>query len=98
MERQIALARLRPLEPALRRQGLSALYLFGSVARGDARAGSDVDLAFEVPASRVFSLFDAARLQNNLADALETGVDLVPLEGLRQFVRRRIEPDMIQVF
>ena len=38
MEREVALARLRPLEQKLRQQGMTALYLFGSTARGEADA------------------------------------------------------------
>ena len=48
MKRDAALACLRPMEEELRRQGLSALFLFGSVARDDASESSDVDLLFEV--------------------------------------------------
>lgn len=98
MRRETALARLRPLEPEIRRQGVSALYLFGSVARDEADEGSDVDVLFDVPREVQFSLFDQARLQVELADALHAGVDLVPLEALRPGVRERIAADMIRVF
>ncbi len=98
MRRDAALARLRPLERELRRQGLSALYLFGSVARDDASEASDVDLLFDVPADTRFSLFDQARIQCDLADVLEAGVDLVALEALRPGVRARVEAELVRVF
>ena len=98
MKRDAALARLRPLEPTLRRQGVSALFLFGSVARNDATDASDIDLLFDVPRDVRFSLFDQARIQNALADALHVGVDLVALEGLRPGVRARVEAEMVRVF
>ncbi len=45
---------LRAHEAELRAAGISRLSLFGSVARGDAEAGSDVDLAAEFdPAARL---------------------------------------------
>jgi predicted nucleotidyltransferase len=98
MDRETALAQLRPLEPSLRRQGLSALYLFGSVARDDATAQSDIDLLFDVPANVRFSLFDQARIQNELADSLRVGVDLMPLEGVSPRFRARVEAEMVRVF
>ncbi len=42
------IAILRAHEAELRRAGIRHLSLFGSVARGDAEAGSDVDLAAEL--------------------------------------------------
>jgi len=89
---------LKPLEPALRHQGLSALYLFGSVGRDDATDASDVDLLFDVTGNIRFSLFDQARVQAELADALHVGVDLIPVEGLRPAMRARIAPELIRVF
>ena len=92
------MARLRPLEQTLRRQGLSALFLFGSVARDEAADASDIDLLFDVPPDVRFSLFDQARIQNALEDTLRVGVDLVPLEALRPTVRARVEAEMVRVF
>lgn len=50
---------VRRLEPFCREQGIIRLEVFGSVARGDARPGSDVDLiaTFQViPGLRYFSM------------------------------------------
>ena len=98
MEREVALARLRPLEQRLRQQGVSALYLFGSTARGEADDKSDLDLLFEYVPDRGFSLFDQAGLQVELTELLNTKVDFIPRRGLRDRVRRRVEADMVQVF
>lgn len=98
MNRDHALARLRTAETGLRQQGVSALYLFGSVARGDPSSNSDVDLAFDVPPDVRFSLFDQARIQTDLADLLKATVDFIPLEALRSTARKRVEADMVRVF
>ena len=47
MTRTDAIERLRTHRPELRRLGVDRLYLFGSVARDEARDDSDVDLFFE---------------------------------------------------
>ena len=98
MKRDTVLARLKAMEQDLRRQGLSALFLFGSVARDEASDVSDIDLVFDVPPTVRFSLFDQARIQSDLADRLNAGVDLVPLEALRPNVRARLEAEMVRVF
>lgn len=68
------------------------------MARDEASAAPDIDLAFDVPPDAWFSLFDQARIQNALANALHAGVDLVPIEALRPTVRARIAAEMVRVF
>lgn len=66
------------------------LLLFGSVARGDARGGSDIDLLvlFEVDAN--VGLLKLARLQRELAALLGRRVDLVPKEGLKPVLQDEV--------
>ena len=98
MEREVALARLRPLEQRLRQQGVSALYLFGSTARGEADDKSDLDLLFEYVPDRGFSLFDQAGLQMELSELLNTKVDFVPRKGLHPYLKSRVESELVKVF
>jgi predicted nucleotidyltransferase len=98
MHNAIAIDRLHALEPALRSAGLTALYLFGSRARGAEDAGSDVDLLFEAEGAGRLSLIDQARLQHELSDALGTPVDLIERSALRPAVRRMAESDMLRIF
>ena len=82
------------MEPDLWRQGLSALYLFGSVARDEAEDGSDIDVAFTVPDDVPFSLFDQASILNDVSDELGIKVDFVELRAFRA----RVQGEMVQVF
>ncbi len=75
------------------RHGVTVLGVFGSVARGEDRSDSDVDLLVEQP--DVMSLFAIARLQNELEELLGTAVDLVPRSGLKPRVRRLVEADLV---
>jgi len=93
-----SIERLHRLEPILRSAGLTALYLFGSAARGDARSGSDIDRLFEADGATGLSLIDQARLQQELSKALGAPVDLIERAALRPAVRRRAEIDMTRVF
>ena len=61
--------------------GLACAYLFGSLARGEATARSDVDVAVlyeQAPPRRLGGVVD--RLQARLEDALGATVDLVVLD------------------
>lgn len=81
----------------LQAAGLSALYLFGSQARGDAGADSDIDLAFDVREGARFSLLDQAKLQMRLQDLLDRHVDFVSRDGMRSRMRSRVEAEMIRL-
>jgi predicted nucleotidyltransferase len=98
MKRETALTRLEPFEDRLRASGVSALYLFGSTARGEANETSDIDLLFDYDPSSSFSLFDQARLMLELSDGLGSRVDLVSHRGLRPRLKSRIEGEMVRIF
>jgi predicted nucleotidyltransferase len=98
MRKAEAITRLKPFERSLRARGIEALYLFGSTARDEADAASDLDLLYEYDPARAFSLFDQAGAMLELSDALATKVDLVSRAGLRPRLRTRIDSEMIRVF
>jgi predicted nucleotidyltransferase len=98
MKKAEAISRLKPFEHRLRERGINALYLFGSTARDEANAASDLDLLYEYDPARPFSLFDQAGAMLELSDALETRVDLVSRMGLRPRLRARVEGEMVRVF
>jgi len=54
MRREEALRRLRAARPEWKRLGVAHLAIFGSLARDEARAGSDIDILVELPRLRGF--------------------------------------------
>jgi predicted nucleotidyltransferase len=70
------------------RRGASNLAVFGSVARGDADEGSDVDILVDLESGR--SLLDLGGLLMDLREALGCDVDVVTRTGLRPRVRERV--------
>ena len=77
------------------RWGARSVRVFGSVARGEARPDSDIDLLVDFEAGR--SLLDQAGLLVDLEDALGWKVDLVSIAGLKPRLRDRILREALTV-
>ena len=75
--------------------GVSGLRVFGSVARGEDRADSDVDLLVDLP--QHMSLFGLGRLQAELESILGARVDLVPSQDLKPDVRLHADRDLVKL-
>ena len=96
MDRSRTLALLGEHKPVLvERFGVTRLALFGSVARGTAQPGSDIDVLVDfdgVPtARRVFGV------QFYLEDLFGLDVDLVTADALRLRLRPYVERDAVDV-
>lgn len=90
--------KLKALEKPLRERGLTALALFGSTARGTARADSDVDVLIDIAADARFSLVDLVSVKDFLEDKLGRTVDVVTREGLDPAIRDRVLREARTVF
>jgi len=89
LTRDVAVARLAEAESDIRALGVARLSLFGSVARNEARADSDVDLLVQfVPGEKSFGRFMA--LSDLLESLLKRRVELVTTEALSPFIGPRI--------
>jgi hypothetical protein len=93
------LAQLRTQEAALRAAGVAGLYLFGSAARGEAGAASDIDLFIDQADPDRFDLFDLMDLRERLGAALGgVAVDLATRASLHPALRPAIEASALRVF
>ena len=90
------LARLRvEILAAAARHGATNVRVFGSVARGDADAASDVDFLVDFEPGR--SLLDLASLLVELEDLLGLPVDIVTEPGLKARIRQRVLTEAVAV-
>lgn len=88
---------LLDMMPALREKyGVVRFWIFGSRARGQERADSDLDLLVEL-GERTISLFEFAGLELDLEDALGLRVQVTEREVLQSSVLKRIEQDAVAV-
>ena len=81
--------------PQLRSLGVESLALFGSVARREASATSDVDLLVRFTGPATFDRYMDVKLL--LEDVLGRRVDLVTEDGLRSEVRPHVARDLLRV-
>ncbi len=96
MNKQVILTQLTDrMEEIRQRFSVRRLSVFGSVVRGEASEGSDVDVLVVFDRKATFDLF--MDLKFYLEELLGTGVDLVTDKALRPQVRRTIEQEMVDV-
>jgi predicted nucleotidyltransferase len=79
-----------------RQNDVSMLGVFGSVARGEATAQSDVDLLVEF--SNRKSLLAVISLERQLSDALGRKVDVLTEAALSPYLRSRILRDLTVIY
>lgn len=90
------LARVRAeILAAASRHGATNVRVFGSMARGDADAASDVDFLVDFEPGR--SLLDLAGLLIDLEDLLGHPVDVVTEPGLKARIRQRVLAEAVPV-
>jgi len=77
--------------PVLKKHGVLRARLFGSVVRGEASAGSDVDLLVVLPDGK--TLLDLVELKIELEEILGVPVDVLTEGGLHPALRPRIEEE-----
>ena len=81
--------RPRITEIALR-YGVSNVRVFGSVARGTAREGSDVDLLVEFEPGQHVGMFGLSRMQIEISEILGRTVDLRTAAELSRYFRAQV--------
>jgi len=77
------------------RHGARNVRVFGSVARGEADAESDVDVLVDMEPGR--SLLDMGGLLMDLQDLLGCRVDVVSERGLRERIRERVLQEAVPI-
>ena len=87
LDRLLKLKREEILQLAAK-HGAHKVRIFGSVARGEADASSDIDFLVEMEPDR--SLFDLGGLLMDLQELLGCKADVVTEKGLRQRIRERV--------
>ncbi|WP_245215069.1 nucleotidyltransferase family protein [Pararoseomonas indoligenes] len=94
----VVLRQLREQADDLRARGVASLSVFGSVARGDAHPGSDIDLLADLDPAARLSLIRLSSLRAELSELLGAPADLVERGTLRPGVRDAAEREAVRVW
>jgi hypothetical protein len=94
--REQCITRLQEATPYLKHNfGVKSLSLFGSMARGDNKDGSDVDVCVDMPPKA----FQVVALKLYLQELLDTAVDVVRKSPyIDEFLIKEINRDGICIF
>ena len=98
MNRDHVIATLRAHEAQLRDQGVLHVALFGSVARGEAGPGSDIDILIALEPQAPVGLFEYVAITQYLADLFPNRVDVANRDKLKELVRPSVERDAVYAF
>ncbi len=89
------MARLKALQPELVARGIEGLFLFGSYARDEADAYSDLDIFVDVGAG--FTLIELLQVQHLIEDEFDVHVDVTTRASLGA-IEKAAERDAVRVF
>ena len=83
-------------EPIARRYNIGALYLFGSYARGEANAQSDLD--FRVDRGNLTDMLELGGLYSDLEEGFQKKLDVLTTQMLSPEFLNRIQPEEVLVY
>ena len=89
---------LRTYDAALRENGATGLFIFGSRATGVPRSDSDLDLFIDYdPVMKVPNIFRLMQIEEDISKALGIPVTITTRNALHPLMKKSIERDAIRV-
>ena len=98
MNAEDAIATLRRHESALRARGVVHAAVFGSVARGEQRPDSDLDILVDFEPGSEGTIYDYVRFKEYVAGLFSVPVDVIDRAALKPHLRRPATRDLMYAF
>ena len=98
MTRTEAISQLLRHADAIKAMGATSLYLFGSTARNEAAADSDLDLFLEYDPESRFSLIDLVGIKLFLEETLGIEADVTTRDSPHPMLKDKIERSAVRIF
>jgi len=89
---------LKEHEGELRKLGVLHASVFGSVARGDARPASDVDILIDLDPAKPIGVFQYSRIRLYINELLDGAGDVVNSRKLKPLLRDNILSESVNAF
>ena len=98
MNRATLIEVLRTYDAALRENGATGLFIFGSRAVGTHRSDSDLDLFIDYdPGTKIPNMFRLMQIEEEISQVLGIPVTITTRNALHPLMRDGIERDAIRV-
>jgi hypothetical protein len=98
MTREEIIAAIRGNSEAIKAAGVTKLAIFGSRARGDHRADSDIDVLIEVEPDASFSILNLIGVEHIIQDATGLQTQATMRRSMAPRFAQRIADDILEVF
>jgi uncharacterized protein len=98
IDREEILATLRAHQAELHRRGVRHAALFGSIARGEGKRTSDIDILIELDPQAPVGVFEYVGITQYLTDLFPVRADIANRGSLKPLVRLSIERDALYAF
>ena len=98
MKLEEALQALRKAEAELRAKGVIHAGIFGSVARGEQHAESDIDVIVDFDPSARITIYDYVGIKDEISELFEQPVDVIDRRGLKPHLREPVARDLVYAF
>jgi predicted nucleotidyltransferase len=90
--------RLKAYDALLRENGATALFVFGSRARGSERPDSDLDLFIDYdPTLRIPNMFRLMQIEQKISETLGIPVIITTRDALHPLMKKNIEREAVRV-
>lgn len=87
------------IKTILKKDGrVSAAWLFGSIARGEEKLNSDVDIMVEMSNAKKYSMFDLLDIAFIIEKKISRKVDLVEKGYLKDFAMKTAANDLVKIY
>ena len=98
MNRSRLIQTLKAYDAALRENGATALFVFGSRAWGAERSDSDLDLFIDYdPAVKIPNMFRLMQIEEKISQSLGIPVTITTRDALHPLMKKNIERDAVRV-
>ena len=89
---------LRKYDAALRENGATGVFMFGSRALGTERPDSDLDLFIDYdPAMKIPNIFRLMQIEDEISEALGIPVTITTRDALHPLMKSSIERNAVRV-